>query len=110
MPRKSIRAPALPAFSSVRKSAPISERSAKLTWSCSAALTCSTAKPGSFSQNLEMRGDVQFIDQRSVGSKLLGTFITDLYGARLTASYAGALISLEFTETTDGTGNPESLR
>ena len=44
------------------------------------------------------------LDQRSVGNKLLGTFITDLYGARLTASYAGALISLEFTETTDGTG------
>ena len=46
----------------------------------------------------------QFIDQRSVGSDLLGTFNTELYGARLTASYADALLSLEITDTTDGTG------
>jgi hypothetical protein len=57
-----------------------------------------------FSQDLEIRGDAQFIDQRSVGSELLGTFNTQLYGARLTASYGGALLSLEFNDTASGTG------
>jgi hypothetical protein len=57
-----------------------------------------------FSQGVEIRGDVQFIDQRSVGSELLGAFNTQLYGARLTASYASALVSLEFNDTAAGAG------
>jgi hypothetical protein len=31
--------------------------------------------------DFEIRGDAQFIDQRSVGNELLGTFNTQLYGA-----------------------------
>jgi hypothetical protein len=55
------------------------------------------------SQDFEIRGDAQFIDQRSVGRELLGTFNTQLYGAELTASYADALLSLEFDDTAGGT-------
>jgi hypothetical protein len=52
--------------------------------------------------DFEMRGQVQFIDQRSVGEELLGSFATQLYGASLTASYRSAVLTLAFTSTTDG--------
>ena len=76
----------------------------EMTWDL---FNCTYAQAGHtwrFVQDLEIRGDVQFTDQRSVGSELLGSFITELYGARLTASYGGALVSLELTDTADGTG------
>jgi hypothetical protein len=57
-----------------------------------------------FSQDFEVRGDVQFIDQRSIGRELIGIFDTQLYGVRLTASYADTLFSLEFDDTAGGTG------
>jgi outer membrane OprD family porin len=52
--------------------------------------------------DFEMRGGVQFIDQRSVGEELLGSFATQLCGASLTASYRSAVLTLAFTSTTDG--------
>ena len=76
----------------------------QMTWDLFSCAYLQAGQTWKLSRNLEIRGDVQFTDQRSVGNQLLGTFITDLYGARLTASYAGALVSVEFTETTDGTG------
>jgi hypothetical protein len=55
-------------------------------------------------QDFEIRGDLQFVEQCSVGRELLGTFNTQLYGARLSVSYADALLSVETTETAAGTG------
>ena len=46
-----------------------------------------------------LRGDVQFIDQRSVGDELIGRFDAQLYGARLAASYRSAVLTLAFTDT-----------
>jgi len=57
----------------------------ELTWDLFDATYVQAGRTWKFSQDLEIRGDVQFIDQRSVGSELLGTFNTELYGAQLTA-------------------------
>jgi hypothetical protein len=51
--------------------------------------------------DFQLRGELQFVDQRSVGDELLGNFDVQLYGASLTASYRSALLSLSFTSTTD---------
>jgi hypothetical protein len=50
--------------------------------------------------DFEMRGGMQFMDQRSVGEELLGSFTTQLYGTSLTASYGSAVLTLAFTSTT----------
>jgi hypothetical protein len=50
----------------------------------------------------ELRGELQFIDQRSVGSELLGSFGTQLYGASLAASYRSAVLTMSFTGTNNG--------
>jgi outer membrane porin, OprD family len=76
----------------------------ELTWDLFSCSFVQTGRTWKLSENLELRGDLQFIDQRSVGSELLGAFETELYGARLTASYGGVLVSVEFTDTEDGTG------
>ncbi len=47
----------------------------------------------------ELRGDLQFADQRSVGAEYVGSFATQLYGGRLSASYGGALFSFSYTNT-----------
>ncbi len=52
--------------------------------------------------DFEVRGDIQFADQRSVGASYIGDFETQLYGAQLTASYGGALLSLACTKTAAG--------
>ena len=75
-----------------------------LTWDLFSCTYVQAGHTWQFPQDFEIRCDVQFTDQRSVGSALLGTFNTQLYGARLTASYADALLSVEFTDTADGTG------
>ena len=65
-----------------------------LTWDLFSCTYVQAGHTWQFPQDFEIRCDVQFTDQRSVGSALLGTFNTQLYGARLTASYADALLSL----------------
>ncbi len=50
----------------------------------------------------ELRGELQLIDQRSVGNELLGSFETQLYGASLTASYRSAVLSISLTSTNNG--------
>ena len=82
----------------------------QMTWDLFSCTYVQGGQTWQFSQDLEIRGDAQFIDQRSVGNELLGTFDTQLYGARLTASYGGALLSLEFTDTAEWNGHPQSLR
>jgi outer membrane porin, OprD family len=52
--------------------------------------------------DFQLRGELQFIDQRSVGDELLGSFETQLYGASLTASYRSAVLSISFTSTNNG--------
>lgn len=76
----------------------------ELTWDI---FSCSYIQAGhtwEVTPDFELRGDVQFADQRSVGSELIGSFATQFYGARATASYCGALLSLSYTNTTRGTG------
>lgn len=53
---------------------------------------------------VEIRGDLQFADQRSVGAEYIGSFETQLYGGRLTASYENALLSFAYTKTAQGSG------
>lgn len=52
--------------------------------------------------DFELRGELQFIDQRSIGDELLGSFETQLYGASMAASYRSAVLSLSFTGTNNG--------
>jgi len=76
----------------------------QLTWDLFSCTYVQAGHTWQFPQDFEIRGDIQFVDQRSVGSELLGAFNTHLYGARLTASYANALVSLQFNDTADGAG------
>jgi len=46
---------------------------------------------------LQLRGDLQFVDQRSVGGEYVGTFDSQLYGARVASSYGGAVLSFSYT-------------
>lgn len=48
-------------------------------------------------EGLQLRGDVQFVDQRSVGGEAVGSFESQLYGARLASSYGGAVLSFSYT-------------
>ncbi len=50
--------------------------------------------------DFQVRGELQFIDQRSVGDHLLGNFDVQLYGASMSASYRSAVLSMSFTSTT----------
>ena len=74
----------------------------ELTWDLLNIAYVEAGKTWRLPDDFEMRGQVQFIDQRSVGEELLGSFATQLYGASLTASYRSAVITLAFTSTTDG--------
>ena len=53
---------------------------------------------------VEIRGDLQFADQRSVGAEYIGSFDTQLYGGRLAASYENAVLSFAYTKTARGSG------
>lgn len=74
----------------------------ELTWDLLNIAYVEAGKTWRLPEDFEMRGQVQFIDQRSVGEELLGSFATQLYGASLTASYGSAVLTLAFTGTTDG--------
>jgi hypothetical protein len=54
-------------------------------------------------EDLQFRGDVQFVDQQSVGEQLIGPLDVQLYGARLTSSYRSAVLTLAYTNTPRGT-------
>jgi len=55
----------------------------------------------SVTTNLDLRGDLQFCDQRSVGAQDIGDFETQMYGAQLAASCSGAVLSAAYTQTAD---------
>ena len=74
----------------------------ELTWDLLNIAYLEAGKTWKLWDDSELGGKLQFIDQRSVGDELLGSFETQLYGASLTASYRSALLSLSFTSTNNG--------
>jgi hypothetical protein len=74
----------------------------ELTWDLLNIAYVEAGKTWRFSNGVELRGELQFVDQQSVGDELLGGFATQLYGASLTASYGSAVLSMAFTSTADG--------
>jgi hypothetical protein len=74
----------------------------ELTWDLLNIAYLEAGKTWRLPDDFEIRGGVQFIDQRSVGEELLGSFATQIYGASFTASYRSAVLTVAFTSTTDG--------
>lgn len=74
----------------------------ELTWDLFNAAYLEAGRTWEISDDLQLRGQLQFVDQRSVGDELLGGFDTQLYGGSFTASYRSALITLAFTSIADG--------
>lgn len=70
-------------------------------YSCTYVQTGHTVK---FTPDFELRGDLQFADQRSIGDSLLGVFETQFYGAQLVASYQGAVLTFAYNHTADKVG------
>jgi hypothetical protein len=73
----------------------------ELTWDLLNIAYAEAGRTWQFQDDFQLRGEIQFIDQRSVGEELLGQFATQLYGASLSASYRSAIVSLSFTSTAD---------
>jgi hypothetical protein len=74
----------------------------ELTWDLLNIAYVEAGKTWRLPEGFEMRGQVQFIDQRSVSQALLGSFATQLYGASFATSYGSAVLTLASTGTTDG--------
>jgi hypothetical protein len=74
----------------------------ELTWDLLNIAYVEAGETWRFSNGFELRGELQFVDQQSVGDELLGGFATQFYGASLAASYGSAVISMAFTSTSDG--------
>jgi hypothetical protein len=72
----------------------------ELTWDLLNIAYVEAGKTWQLPDDFQLRGQLQFIDQRSVGDELLGNFDVQLYGASLTASYRSAVLSMSFTSTT----------
>jgi hypothetical protein len=74
----------------------------ELTWDLFNAVYAEAGRTWQLEDEFQLRGALQFVDERSVGEKLLGSFATQLYGASLSASYRSALLSLSLTSVADG--------
>jgi hypothetical protein len=74
----------------------------ELTWDLLNIAYIEASKTWQFSDGFQLRAELQFVDQQSVGDELLGEFATQLYGASLIASYRSAVLSVAFTSTADG--------
>jgi outer membrane porin, OprD family len=74
----------------------------ELTWDLLNIAYVEASKTWQLADDFQLRGELQFIDQQSVGDDLLGSFATQLYGASLIASYRSAVLSVAFTSTADG--------
>jgi hypothetical protein len=74
----------------------------ELTWDLLNIAYLEASRTWQLSDDLQLRGSLQFVDQQSVGDELLGGFATQVYGASVTASYRSAIVSLAFTSTADG--------
>jgi hypothetical protein len=76
----------------------------ELTWDLLNIAYVEAGRTWELSDDFQLRGEAQFVDQQSVGEELLGGFATQLYGVSLTASYRSAVLSMAFTSTADGSG------
>jgi len=74
----------------------------ELTWDLLNIAYAEASRTWKFSDDFQLRGEIQFIDQQSVGDALLGGFATQLYGGSLISSYRSAVLSFSFTSTADG--------
>jgi hypothetical protein len=74
----------------------------ELTWDLLNIAYVEASKTWRLADGFQLRGELQFIDQQSVGDELLGGFATQLYGASVIASYRSAVLSVAFTSTADG--------
>jgi hypothetical protein len=74
----------------------------ELTWDLFNVVYAEGSRTWQLADDFQLRAELQFVDQRSVGEELLGSFATQLYGASLSASYRSAVISLAFTSVADG--------
>ena len=74
----------------------------ELTWDLFNIAYAEAARTWKFSEDFQLRGETQFIDQQSVGNALVGRFATQLYGGSVIASYRSAVLSFSFTSTADG--------
>ena len=74
----------------------------ELTWDLLNIAYAEASRTWKLSDDFQLRGEIQFIDQQSVGDALLGGFATQLYGGSLIASYRSAVLSFSFTSTADG--------
>ena len=74
----------------------------ELTWDLLNIAYFEAGRSWQLSEDFQLRGQLQFIDQQSVGNELLGRFATQLYGTSLSASYRSAVLSLAFTNTANG--------
>lgn len=73
----------------------------ELTWDLLNIAYLEGGRTWKLSDDFQLRGQVQFIDQQSVGDDLLGNFGTQLYGTSLSASYRSAVLTLGFTSVAD---------
>jgi hypothetical protein len=74
----------------------------ELTWDLLNIAYIEASKTWQFSDGFQLRAELQFVDQQTVGDELLGSFATQLYGASLITSYRSAVLSVAFTSTADG--------
>jgi outer membrane porin, OprD family len=73
-----------------------------ITWDLFASTYAQAGHTWRIAPEFEVRGDVQFADQRSTGAAYIGDFSTQLYGARLATSYGGAVLTFSYTRTAEG--------
>jgi outer membrane OprD family porin len=74
----------------------------ELTWDLLNIAYVEASRTWRLVDDFELRGEVQFIDQRSVGEELLGRFATQLYGGSLIVSYRSVVLDVAFTSTNNG--------
>lgn len=74
----------------------------EITWDLFGSTYLQAGHTWEVTPDFQVRGDVQFADQRSVGAEFTGRFETQLYGGRIAASYGGALLSFTYTKTAAG--------
>jgi len=74
----------------------------ELTWDLLNIAYVEASRTWKLSDDFQLRGELQFVDQQSVGDNLIGRFATQLYGATLIASYRSAVLSFSFTSVADG--------
>lgn len=76
----------------------------EITWDLFSNTYLQAGQTWQTTPELQIRADLQFVDQRSVGEELVGTFDTQLYGARLASSYGGGVLAFSYTGVAGSSG------